>query len=74
MEISKDENERALFRSRRMAETDRVSNLLTAEARGRALGEAQGISRVALNLKKDGVPVETIARSTGLSAKEIENL
>ena len=33
-EISKDERERAIMRSRRMAETDRVSDLLTAEARG----------------------------------------
>ncbi|MDR3013018.1 MAG: hypothetical protein LBU70_07395 [Chitinispirillales bacterium] len=34
MEISKDERERAVFRSRRMAETDRISDILTAEARG----------------------------------------
>ena len=35
-EISKDEQERAIFRIRRMAETDRISDLLTAEARGEA--------------------------------------
>jgi len=40
-EISKDERERAVFRSRRMAETDRISNLLTAEARGEAKGRTQ---------------------------------
>ena len=34
--ISKDEHERARLRSRRMAETDRISDLLTAQARGRA--------------------------------------
>ena len=33
-QISRDERERAIFRSRRMAETDRISDLLTAEARG----------------------------------------
>ena len=33
-EISKDERERAIFRSRRMAETDRISDLLTAEEKG----------------------------------------
>jgi predicted transposase/invertase (TIGR01784 family) len=33
-EISKDEHERARLRSRRMYETDRISDLLTAEARG----------------------------------------
>ena len=42
MEISKDEHERARLRSRRMAETDRISDLLTAEARGEAKGEAKG--------------------------------
>jgi len=33
-EISKDEHERARLRSRRMYETDRISDLLTAEERG----------------------------------------
>jgi len=33
-EISKDERERAILRSRRMYETDRISDLLTAEERG----------------------------------------
>jgi len=41
-EISKDERERAIFRSRRMAETDRVSDLLTAEKRGEMRGEIKG--------------------------------
>ncbi|MCL2688791.1 MAG: hypothetical protein FWE57_02940 [Chitinispirillia bacterium] len=41
MEISKDEHERARLRSRRMAETDRISDLLTAEARGEAKGRAE---------------------------------
>jgi len=42
MEISRDEQERARFRSRRMFETDMTSNLLTAEARGEAIGERRG--------------------------------
>ena len=82
MEISKDERERARLRSRRMAETDRISNLLTVEARGEARGKAEGmaqgmargVSEVALNMKREGMPVETIARLTKLSAREIENL
>ena len=78
MEISKDEQERARFRSRRMAETDRISNLLTVEARGeargKAEGKAEGISEVALNMKRDGMPVETITRLTNLSVQEIEKL
>ena len=85
-EISKDERERAILRSRRMAETDRISNLLTAEARGEMRGEARGIalgeargmalgiSNIALNMKKDGIPVEMIMRFTGLSEEEITNL
>ena len=44
MEISKDEQERARFRSRRMAETDRISNLLTVEERGRTRGRAEGMA------------------------------
>ena len=101
-EISKDERERAIQRSRRMAETDRISNLLTAEARGEmrgeergialgeargialgeargialgeARGEVRGISNIALNMKKDGMPIEMITRLTGLSKEEIANL
>ena len=42
MEISKDEHERARLRSRKMAETDRISDLLTAEARGELKGEEKG--------------------------------
>jgi predicted transposase/invertase (TIGR01784 family) len=42
MEISKDEQERARLRSRRMAETDAISNLLNAEERGRIKGHTEG--------------------------------
>jgi len=38
-EISRDERERAIFRSRRMFETDMASDLLTAEERGKITGE-----------------------------------
>jgi predicted transposase/invertase (TIGR01784 family) len=40
-EISKDEQERARLRSRRMYETDRTSDILTAEARGEARSDAK---------------------------------
>jgi predicted transposase/invertase (TIGR01784 family) len=40
-EISRDEQERARLRSRRMYETDMTSNLLTAEARGEKKGKAK---------------------------------
>jgi len=42
-EISKDERERAILRSRRMFETDMISNLLTAEERGEMRGTTKVI-------------------------------
>ena len=38
MSISQDERERAIFRSRRMAQTDMDSNIATAEERGERRG------------------------------------
>ena len=40
-EISQDERERAIQRSRRMFETDMISDLLTAEERGEIRGKEQ---------------------------------
>ena len=63
-EISKDERERAIQRSRRMAETDRVSDLLTAEERGELKGIAKG---------RDECKAEIIALlKKGLTLEEIE--
>jgi len=65
-EISKDEHERARQRSRRMYETDRISDLLTARENGliegRAEGEAKGRAEVIALLKK------------GFSLEEIEKM
>ena len=44
-EISKDEHERARLRSRRMYETDRISDLLTAKEKGEIEGEIRGEAR-----------------------------
>jgi predicted transposase/invertase (TIGR01784 family) len=81
MEVSKDDQERARFRSRRMFETDMTSNFLTAEARGIAIGEARGeaklerrVLEIARNLKDTGIPIESVAAATGLSVREIEKL
>ena len=63
-EISKDERERAILRSRRMAETDRVSNLLTAEARGEARGVALGMNKV-FELLEQGVPLAEAKKILG---------
>ena len=68
--ISKDEHERAKFLSRRKFETDMTSNLLTVEERGRNQGRAE----VARKMKAEGMPIETIARLTDLTAPEIEKL
>jgi len=66
MEISKDERERARYRSRRMFETDQASNILTAEYRG--------VLKVARNLKNEGLSVDIIAKTTGLPIDEINKL
>ena len=64
LEISQDEKERAKYRSRRMYETDQMSNILTVENR-----KAKEIAR---NMKAEGDSPEKIARVTGLSISEIE--
>ena len=45
LSISQDERERAVFRSRRMAETDRLSNLATARDIGMRMGMQEGMQR-----------------------------
>ena len=80
--ISKDEHERAKFRSRRMAETDRISDLITATERGRTEGKKEGriegklegVMETARKFKLEGIPVDTIARVTGLSVDEVVKL
>ena len=69
-EISKDERERAILRSRRMAETDRVSDLLTAEERG----EIRSREEIARNALAEGFTYEIIQKITGLDLQTIENL
>jgi predicted transposase/invertase (TIGR01784 family) len=76
--ISKDEHERAKFMSRRKAETDRMSDLLTAEAngvaRGRAEGRADAIKEFVQNMKAMKISYGDIARATGLTIHDIESL
>jgi predicted transposase/invertase (TIGR01784 family) len=74
MSISKDERERAIFRSRRMYQSDLESNLATAEARGKAEGETTKALAIARSMIADGEPIDKIIRYTKLSQKEIENL
>ncbi|MDR1580608.1 MAG: Rpn family recombination-promoting nuclease/putative transposase [Synergistaceae bacterium] len=74
MSVSKDERERAVFRSRRMYETDMQSNLATAEDRGRKEGWRDGALAVAQNMIAEGESVEKITKYTGLTREEVEKL
>ena len=82
MGISQDEHERAVFRSRRMYQTDLDSNLRTArdngikigEERGEKRGEKNGKIAVARNLLSASVPISQIALYTELTESEIRGL
>jgi predicted transposase/invertase (TIGR01784 family) len=70
MGVSKDERERAVYRSRRMFQTDMQSNIATAEDRG----EQRKAFAIARNMIAEGEPVEKITMYTGLTREEVENL
>ena len=61
---------------------DRLSEIAYAEKRGKEEGKAEGKeegkvegkAEMARNLKAMGVPIETIAKASGLSIEEIEQL
>ena len=70
MSISQDERERAVFRSRRMYQTDQQSNIATAEDRG----ERRGRIAIAQRMLSAGEPIEKITLFTGLTQQEVETL
>ena len=78
MSISQDERERAVFRSRRMYQTDRESDLATAEDRGRREGKIEGIGvgkiEVARKLLKRNRPIDEIMEDTGLGYDDVVRL
>ena len=78
MSVSQDEKERAVFRSRRIFQTDLQSNMATAEDRGiqkgRAIGELEKALTIARNMVKRDRPIDEIIEDTGLSREEVENL
>ena len=74
MSISKDERERAVFRSRRMYQTDLASDMATAEDRGERRGARNRSIEIALRMLHRNRPVEEIAEDTGLSMEDIEAL
>lgn len=74
MSISQDERERAVFRSRRMYQTDLQSDLATAEDRGRRIGQIDTKLEIARNALKMRMPIADIAKLTGLTCEEVERL
>ena len=54
--------------------TAKLEGLLAGRAAGRAEGEMKGRVEVARNLKKLGLPLDTILQSTGLSVEQIDQL
>ena len=70
MSISQDERERAVFRSRRMYQTDMQSNIATAEDRGRTERDIEYIK----NLTRLGFTLEQIMEISGLPLEEVERL
>ena len=70
MNISQDERERAVFRSRRMYQTDLQSDMATAEYRG----ETRRALAIARNLLAMNMPFDQVVTATGLTHEEVENL
>ena len=70
MSVSKDEREQAVYRSRRMYETDMQSNIATAEDRG----EQRKALAIAGNMLKRNRPIDEIIEDTGLTREEVESL
>ena len=82
MSVSQDERERAVFRSRRMYQTDMQSNWNTAFDNGEKQGMAKGVAKgrterdqeIAKNLIDMKMTNEQIMQATGLSLEEIDKL
>ncbi len=90
MGVSKDERERAVFRSRRMYETDMASNYATVWDEGKkegreegiVIGERGGIKKGVVKNRKEvarimleaGEPIEKIMAYSRLTREEIERL
>ena len=68
--ISRDEIERARFRSRRMFRMDMEHSLIVAGDEG----EIRGAMAIAKNMLNDGEPIVKIIKYTGLTREEVESL
>ena len=74
MSVSQDERERAVFRSRRMYQTDMQSNWNTAFDNGEKQGIIKRNQEIAKNLIDMQMTNEQIMQATGLSPEEIDQL
>jgi len=86
MSISQDEKERAVFRSRKMYQTDYESDIATAEDRGKKIGEEIGEKRgkkigernrnleIARKMLSIGESPDKIMLLTDLTENEINSL
>jgi predicted transposase/invertase (TIGR01784 family) len=78
MNISQDERERAIFRSRKKFQMDLASNLATAEARGEVRGKIEGKTEerlaIARNALHMGMAIADTSQLTGLTEDEIRKL
>ena len=72
------EKERAAYQATWRYESDRVSMLKETEekalAKGREEGREEGIINTAKNLITMNIPIENIAKATGLTQEEIAKL
>ena len=66
MNISQDERERAIFRSRRKYQTDYDSDMATVEDNTKL--------DIARNLLTMNIPLDQIVKATGLTIKDVESL
>ena len=76
-DISQDEKERAIFRSRRMYQSDLESNIRTAILIGEERGDKKlenKLNEIVTSLKRNNVPIIVISSSTGLSVEAIEKI
>jgi predicted transposase/invertase (TIGR01784 family) len=86
MEMSEDEAERMIADAREKARRDKVAEIAygrnegIAEGlargieKGLAKGKAEGKAEAAIGMKAENIPIETIAKITGLSAQKIKAL
>ena len=74
MSVSQDEKERAVFRSRKMYQTDLQSNLITAYDNGINDGKMAEKLETLRKARSMNLPIDIIATLTGLSVEEIQNI